>query len=195
MNIGNVIRKKVADPVYLTLAAIALVSLFYFSGATDKFIVWWKLRQTSIHTLLLDPIPVASQALISFAKNNPPLSGKTAEVKVESVSTFVVSDTHFRIELAFQNPELKGCFISLEGALESAEGGLKGDEFSTSAHCLFYDRVTNFGSLRNDSFVPKEQEEHDRQARFLIDSSQDAIQKMFAWTALSTSEKIKWGRE
>lgn len=185
---------KKVDPVYATIAVIIIFSAIYFSGSAERFIVWWKLKRPQTQTLLTDPIPVASMALKAYAGANPkPQQFETAQL--DSVSTFIVSDTHLKVSLRFQRPELKDCYVEFSGDLISPDGNFEPEGLSASVRCLFYERISDLGAIQPTSVSYTDDESVKGLPTFMIDKSEDALNKLNAWTKLSTAEKIKWGRE
>ncbi|MGI2205175.1 hypothetical protein ACROAH_15045 [Shewanella oncorhynchi] len=170
-----------------------------YSGGVDRFILWYKLASNADNALLADPVNVSIRSLDKLAAANPAAKSNLT-VQFDGVTTYLADDTKFKISLVFT--DYPDCAVVIDGYMAETTGGIK-ENSKAQVSCLFYERESVFGSIPHTSISPALKSgqdtdvnaEQNNQRRYLVDANHLPMAKMVGWNKLSSSEKIKYGRE
>lgn len=192
-------KRKGIDPVIISVVSISALAYFLYSGGVDRFILWYKLATNADNALLADPVNVSVSSLDSLAASNP--AAKTnLRVQFDGVTTYLADDTKFKISLALV--DYPACSVVIDGYMVETTGGIHSDS-KAQVTCFFYEKQTVFGTLPLSSIsqAPKPSADTDvsaeqkNQRQYLVDADSLPMAKMMGWNKLTSSEKIKYGRE
>lgn len=192
-------KRRGVDPVLVSIVSVSALAYFMYSGGVDRFILWYKLASNADNALLADPVNVSIRSLDKLAAANPAAKSNLT-VQFDGVTTYLADDTKFKISLVFT--DYPDCAVVIDGYMAETTGGIK-ENSKAQVSCLFYERESVFGSIPHTSISPALKSgqdtdvnaEQNNQRRYLVDANHLPMAKMVGWNKLSSSEKIKYGRE